>query len=79
MEKWLKDAEERARSEAEHISGEITGLADELQVDREWFFEEVMKHINKPINSRKDKAEERRKRARWEITHTNWDNECRNG
>ena len=50
MEQWLKEAKKRAKDEAEYIASEIADIADSLNVEREWFFEEVVMNINKMKN-----------------------------
>lgn len=47
VEKWLKDAKEAAKEQAELVVTDIKALADEHQVEKWWFFEEVLKHISR--------------------------------
>lgn len=47
MEKWLKDAKELAKSEAEYFVENLKDIADANNLDAEWFVEEVIKNIHK--------------------------------
>lgn len=47
MERWLSDAKEAARIQAKCIAMEISDVANEHKVEKWWFFEEVLKHINR--------------------------------
>jgi hypothetical protein len=44
-EQWVVKAENSARDLAEILLKEITDEADDLCVDRNWFFENVIKHM----------------------------------
>lgn len=54
MEKWLSDAMKAAKEQAEVVVMDIEALANEHQVEKWWFFEEVLKHINR-IKNREEK------------------------
>ena len=43
VEKWFKDAKEAAKEQAELVVMDIKAIADEHQVEKWWFFEEVLK------------------------------------
>lgn len=47
MEDWVREAKELARTEAGHIIDELRSVADENNLDRVWFIEEVVANINK--------------------------------
>ena len=47
MEKWIKEAKERAKAEAEFFVESMVEIADEMNIERTWFVEEVVKHIHK--------------------------------
>ena len=47
MEDWIRAAKELARTEAGHIIDELRSAADENNLDRVWFIEEVVANINK--------------------------------
>ena len=47
MEQWLKDAKEQARIQAEIMVSDIRDMAYDLDVEKWWFFEEVIKHVHR--------------------------------
>ena len=46
MEKWLKEAEEIAKSEAADFIENMNKVASDHDLEPEWFIEEVVKNIN---------------------------------
>ena len=53
MEEWLKQAKNRARVEAECFFEEMKEIADEENLEQEWFIEEVVKNIHLLKNDNK--------------------------
>ena len=47
MENWLTDAVDVAKEEAESIIRDLCWYADRLNIDREWFIKETIKHMHK--------------------------------
>ncbi len=47
MDNWLEEAKEVAASEARRIIEELTDVANEKDLEPEWFIEEVVKNIHK--------------------------------
>lgn len=47
METWLTDAVNSAKEAAESIICDLCWYADRLDVEREWFIEETIKHMHK--------------------------------
>lgn len=46
MEQWLEDTKRQAKDEATYFIETMAEIADELNVDKEWFIEEVVKNIH---------------------------------
>jgi len=46
-DKWILDAKQDAKYLAKVIYRQITDEADDLCVDRKWYFEEVVQYIRK--------------------------------
>lgn len=46
MEQWLADAKRKAKNEAEYFVENMREIANELNIDPEWFIEEVVKNIH---------------------------------
>lgn len=46
MDDWLKEAKERAREEATTFISLLNEVADELNVEKEWFIEETVKNVH---------------------------------
>ena len=44
---WLDEAKERAKYEAEGFIYDMRKLADEMNIESNWFIEEVIKNIHK--------------------------------
>jgi len=44
-EKWIEDAEENAKDLAKVLYEQITDEADDLSVEREWYFEKVVRYM----------------------------------
>lgn len=47
MDKWLKEAKERAEEEAKDFIENMHLTADSLDIERDWFIDEVVKSIHK--------------------------------
>ncbi len=47
MEKWLKEAKEIAGSEAKDFIENMNSIAEEKDLEPEWFLEEVIKNIHR--------------------------------
>ena len=47
MDEWLKVAKERAKIEAEYFCHEIETIANEENIDVDWFYTEVLNNIHK--------------------------------
>ena len=47
MEKWLKEAKDLARKEADDFVEHMRDIADSIDVDDTWFIEEVVKNIHR--------------------------------
>ncbi len=47
MEQWLKEAKEIAKSEAMNFVENMKSIADEKDLEPEWFLEEVVKNIHR--------------------------------
>ncbi len=45
MEEWIKNAKDVAKWEADWIIKNIEITAEQQQVDKDWFIEEVLKNI----------------------------------
>lgn len=45
VEKWIVNAKQNAKDLAEVIYEQITDEADDLYVDRKWYFEEVVQYM----------------------------------
>ena len=45
MEKWIVNAKQNAKDLAEVIYEQITDEADDLYVDRKWYFEKVVQYM----------------------------------
>ena len=43
---WLADAKKRAKELAANVYDDMIYMADEINVDSEWFAEEVIKYLN---------------------------------
>lgn len=46
MDDWIKEAKERARQEAEDFIALLNEVAEELNIEREWFIEETIKNVH---------------------------------
>lgn len=46
MEKWLSDAKQVAKDEAEEFVHTMKMLASHYNLESEWFIDEVLKNIN---------------------------------
>ena len=46
MERWLKDARNRAKDEAEFIIHSLKEIAATENLDEHWFIDEVVKNIH---------------------------------
>lgn len=44
-EQWIVEAEQNAKDLAEILLGQITDEADDLRVDRKWYFEKVVQYM----------------------------------
>lgn len=44
-EQWIVEAEQNAKDLAEILLGQITDEADDLCVDRNWYFEKVLQYM----------------------------------
>lgn len=44
-EQWIVEAEQNAKDLAEILLGQITDEADDLCVDRKWYFEKVIQYM----------------------------------
>lgn len=44
---WIKEAKEAAYREAEYFLKELCRVADNLNVEQEWFTEEALKAVSK--------------------------------
>lgn len=44
-EQWIIEAEKNAKDLAEILYEQITDEADDISVDREWYFEKVIQHM----------------------------------
>ena len=47
MEQWLKDAKVQAQNEAENFVRDMRYIAEQNNIEPEWFIEEVVKNIHK--------------------------------
>ena len=47
MEKWVKEAKEIAESEAKDFIESMNSIAEEKDLEPEWFLEEVIKNIHR--------------------------------
>ncbi|WP_155834546.1 hypothetical protein [Butyrivibrio sp. FC2001] len=47
MEQWLKDAKVQAQNEAENFVRDMQYIAEQNNIEPEWFIEEVVKNIHK--------------------------------
>lgn len=54
MEKWLIEAKDTARSEAEQILDNLRDIANRLCVDTDWFIDTVISDIRKLKNTDED-------------------------
>lgn len=44
-ERWIVEAEQNAKDLAEILNEQITDEADDICVDREWYFEKVVQYM----------------------------------
>ncbi|MCR5773166.1 MAG: hypothetical protein K6G87_18245 [Butyrivibrio sp.] len=51
MEKWLRDAKKQAQSEAECFVQDMQYIAEQNNIEPEWFIEEVVKNIHKIMDT----------------------------
>lgn len=47
MEQWLKDAKAQAQNEAENFVQDMRYVAEQNNLEPDWFIEEVIKNIHK--------------------------------
>ena len=49
MDKWIVNAKQNAKDLAEVIYEQITDEADDLYIDRKWYFEKVVQYMRKKV------------------------------